>query len=165
MLSDLMEFEKLKHEIEEKERTRPADDIKKKIPIPDHVPVGNKLAHFIRSIHWNSKGMFPSTAGSQRTYDKYHTVTQLSFSGPNGFNIEPGEVDGVSMQGHVRILRGTEGPDPPPPLENYKNIRFRPDPLRITKLPIQHSMLGLHRPASKTPFKWRFAGGSMIARL
>ena len=96
MLSDLMEFEKLKHEIEEKERTRPADDIKKKIPIPDHVPVGNKLAHFIRSIHWNSKGMFPSTAGSQRTYDKYHTVTQLSFSGPNGFNIEPGEVDGVS---------------------------------------------------------------------
>lgn len=91
-----MEFEKLKRDIEEKERTRPADDIKKKIPIPDHVPVGNKLAHFIRSIHWNSKGMFPSTAGSQRTYDKYNTVTHLSFSGPDGFHIEPGEVDGTT---------------------------------------------------------------------
>lgn len=89
-----MEFERLKKEIEEKERTRPADDIKKKIPIPDHVPVGNRLAHFIRSIHWNSKGMFPSTAGSQRTYDKYNTVTHLSFSGPDGFEIEPGEVEG-----------------------------------------------------------------------
>lgn len=88
------DFEKLKQDIEEKERTRPADEIKKKIPIPEHVPVGNKLAHFIRSIHWNSKGMFPSTAGSQRTYDKYNTVTQLSFSGPGGFYIEPGEVEG-----------------------------------------------------------------------
>ena len=49
------------------------------------------------------------------------------------------------------------------PLENYKNIGFLsnigPDPLKITKLPIQHSMLGHHRPASETPFKWRFAGG------
>lgn len=88
------DFEKLKQDIEEKERTRPADEIKKKIPIPDHVPVGNHLAHFIRSIHWNSKGMFPSSAGSQRTYDKYNTVTHLSFSGPGGFHIEPGEVEG-----------------------------------------------------------------------
>ena len=104
MLSEIMEFEKLKKEIEEKERTRPADDIKKKIPIPDHVPVGNRLAHFIRSIHWNSKGMFPSTAGSQRTYDKYNTVTHLSFSGPDGFNIEPGEVEGVSTRIRLYVL-------------------------------------------------------------
>ena len=44
-----------------------------------------------------------------------------------------------------------------PPLENYKNIGFLsnigPDPLKITKLPIQHSMLGHHRPARDTPFK------------
>ena len=37
----------------------------------------------------------------------------------------------------------------PPPLENYKNIGFLsntgPDPFKITKLPIQHSMLGHHR--------------------
>ena len=34
------------------------------------------------------------------------------------------------------------------PLENYENIGFlsntAPDPLKITKLPIQHSMLGHH---------------------
>ena len=43
-----------------------------------------------------------------------------------------------------------------PPLENYKNIGFLsntgPDPLKITKLPIQHSMLGHHWPASETLF-------------
>ena len=35
---------------------------------------------------------------------------------------------------------------------------------KITKLPSQHSMLGLHRPVSETSFKWRFAGGPMMAR-
>ena len=34
---------------------------------------------------------------------------------------------------------------------------------KITKLPSQHSMLGHHRPASETPFKWRFAGRPMMA--
>ena len=55
------------------------------------------------------------------------------------------------------------------PLEKYKNIGFLsntgPDSLKITKLPIQHSMLGPHRPASETPFKWRFAGGPLEACL
>ena len=55
---------------------------------------------------------------------------------------------------------------PPTPFENYKNIGFLsntcPDPLKITKLPIQHSMLGLHWPASETPFKWRANDGSLI---
>ena len=63
----------------------------------------------------------------------------------------------------------TGGPDPPPPLENYKNIGFLsntgPDPLKITKLQIQHSILGHHLPASETPFKWRFAGGPLMTRL
>ena len=40
-----------------------------------------------------------------------------------------------------------------------------PDPLKITKLPSQHSMLGHHRYASVTPFKWRFVGGLMMALL
>ena len=61
---------------------------------------------------------------------------------------------------------GAGGPDPP--LETYKNIGFLsntgPDSLKITKLPSQHSMLGHHRPASKTPFKWRFAGRPLMAR-
>ena len=59
---------------------------------------------------------------------------------------------------------GTGGPDP---LENYKNKGFLgntgPDFLKITKLPSQHTMLGHHRPASETPFKWRFAGGPVMA--
>ena len=63
---------------------------------------------------------------------------------------------------------GQGGPDPPPPLENNKNIGFLtnigPDPLKITKLLIQHPMLGRHRPASETPFKWRIAGGPLMAR-
>ena len=71
---------------------------------------------------------------------------------------------------HVRIQRGGggRGSGPPPPLKNYRNIGFLSinglDPLKITKLPSQHAMLGHYRLASETPFKWRFAGGSMVAR-
>ena len=47
------------------------------------------------------------------------------------------------------------------PLENKKKYIWflsntGPDPLKITNLPSQHSMLGHHRPANETPFKWRF---------
>ena len=59
---------------------------------------------------------------------------------------------------------GTGGPDPQ---ENHKAIGFLsntgPDPMEVTKLPSQHSMLGHHRPATEAPFEWRFAGGPMIA--
>ena len=69
--------------------------------------------------------------------------------------------------GHVRIQRGGQGVQTP--LKNNKNIGFLSNtglgPLKITKLPSQHSMLGHHWHASKTPFKWRFAGGQMMARL
>ena len=65
---------------------------------------------------------------------------------------------------HVQIQRGTGAPQ-----KNHKNIGFLSntglDPLKITKLPNQHSMLGHHRHASETSIKWRFAGGSMMARL
>ena len=55
---------------------------------------------------------------------------------------------------HVRITRpGGRGQDPTP-LKNHKNICFLSntglDPLKITKLPSQHSMLGHHRHASKS---------------
>ena len=66
---------------------------------------------------------------------------------------------------------GTGDPYPPPPLKNHNNKGFLsnagPDPLKIEKLPSQHSMLGHHRPApiSERPFKWRFAGGPMISRF
>ena len=54
-----------------------------------------------------------------------------------------------------------------PPLENHKNIGVSntgPDPLKIVKLPSQLSILGHNRHGSKTPFKWRFAGGQKMAR-
>ena len=48
------------------------------------------------------------------------------------------------------------------PLENDKNIGFLsntgPDPLKITKLPIQLSMLGHQRPTSETPNGVSLAG-------
>ena len=57
----------------------------------------------------------------------------------------------------------------PDPLKNYKNIgsprNTGPDPLKITQIPSQPSMLGHHRHASETPFKWRFAGGPTMASL
>ena len=64
---------------------------------------------------------------------------------------------------HARIQRGDRGPDPPHALKKTQNkgllSNTGPDPLKITKLPKQHSMLGHHLSASETPFKWRFAGG------
>ena len=70
---------------------------------------------------------------------------------------------------HVRIQRGGQGVQTPPPLKSHKNIGFLsntgPDPLKITKLPSQHSMLGHHRHTSETPFRWRFTGGPIMARL
>ena len=55
----------------------------------------------------------------------------------------------------------------PPPLKNHKNIGFPtnndPDPLKSTKLPSQHSMVGHYQHASKTPFQWRFPAGPMMA--
>ena len=62
------------------------------------------------------------------------------------------------------IQRGGGGRGGLDPLKNHKNIEFisdsGPDPLKN-----QYSMFGHHQHASKTPFKWRFAGGSMMVRL
>ena len=75
---------------------------------------------------------------------------------------------------HVRLMfgsrGGTGGPDhPPPPLKNHKNTGFLRnsglDPLKIAMLPSQHSIFDHHRHTSETPFKWRFAGWPMMARL
>ena len=61
---------------------------------------------------------------------------------------------------------GDRGSGPP---ENHKNIGFLSttglDRLKITKLPSQRWMLGHHQHTSETPFKWRFAGGPMMACL
>ena len=58
---------------------------------------------------------------------------------------------------------GGRGPDPPGTSQKYSNTG--PDPPKNHKVRSQHSMLGHHRHASETPFKWRFAGVPMMARL
>ena len=62
---------------------------------------------------------------------------------------------------------GNGGPDPhPPSLKILKNIWFLsitcPDPLKITKLPSQHSTLGHHRHGSLMPFRWSAFSGIWI---
>ena len=62
----------------------------------------------------------------------------------------------------------TGGPDPLHPEKSQKYSFFSNtglNPLKITKLPKQHSMLGHYQHTSETPFKWRFAGGPIMARL
>ena len=58
---------------------------------------------------------------------------------------------------------GTKGPNPPTP-EKSKNIEYLSrtdqDPLKITKLPSQHSMLGHHPHARETPLN----GVSLVGR-
>ena len=52
------------------------------------------------------------------------------------------------------------------PLKNHKNIGFLsntgPDPLKMTKLPSQHSMSGHHRYASEMLFRWLADDGPLI---
>ena len=53
---------------------------------------------------------------------------------------------------------------PPPPLESAHELSPKSEsPCKPTKLTSQHSVLGHHRPASETPFEWRFAGGPLMA--
>ena len=65
---------------------------------------------------------------------------------------------------------GDRGPPPPPPrhVKYHKNIGFpsntRPDPLKNHKVTKPAFNVGPSSD-SETPFKWRFAGGSMLARL
>ena len=67
---------------------------------------------------------------------------------------------------HGRIRRGGEGDrGSGPPLKNHKNIGFLinsgPDPLKISKLRSQHSMLDNHRPP---PAKHHLNGVSLAGR-
>ena len=63
--------------------------------------------------------------------------------------------------------RGAGGPDPLP-LKNHKIYGSVPTcsgSLKNHKATKPGSMLGHHWLASETPFKWRFAGGPMMARF
>ena len=53
---------------------------------------------------------------------------------------------------------------PPKKSQKYRvSLQYWSDPLKITKLLNQHSMLGQHLHASETPFQWRADGGPFIA--
>ena len=84
---------------------------------------------------------------TNNTYNKYHFLMKTG--------------------SHGRIQRGDRGSGPP--MKNHKNIGFPsildPDPLKITKLPSQHSSVCHYRHACKTPFQWRFAGGPIMAHF
>ena len=93
--------------------------------------------------------------------NRYHYVTYV----PPGY----GKVLLALILGcHGRIQRG-DRVSGPPPLTNHKKLGFLsntgPDLLTNHKLPSQHSVLRRFRLTSETPFKWRFAGGPMMARL
>ena len=71
---------------------------------------------------------------------------------------------------HVRIQRGGGGRGFWTPLKNHKNIGFSSntglDSLKNHKATKPaFEMLGHHRHASETQFKWCFAGGPMMAPL
>ena len=81
-----------------------------------------------------------------------------------------------STQYIFNVMGGTRGedrgPDPTRPVMNHKFIGFLgntgPELLinhKATNIPSQNSMLCHHRHASEMPFKWRFAGGSMMAHF
>ena len=60
---------------------------------------------------------------------------------------------------------GDRGPDSPAKLQNIGFLsNIGPNPLKIQGSNPAFEMLGHRRPASKTPFKWRFVGGSLMAR-
>ena len=81
----------------------------------------------------------------------------------------------INLEGYIILILEKSWADPEggqgdgPPLKTHKNLGFLSntgsDPLKITKLPSQYSMLGHHQPASETSFKWRFAGGLINGQL
>ena len=89
---------------------------------------------------------------------KYHKMSQKYMSYMYGSRGDKG-------------IEGGQGVPTPTPSEKSRKYRVclqsfgDLDPLKITKLPIQHLMLGHHRPASEMPFKRRFAGGPMMPHL
>ena len=85
------------------------------------------------------------------------SILKTPHSGTGKDEITKPLLDEDKLEGNIGMRGsrgGTGGPDPS--LKNHKNIGFLantgPDPIKITKLPSQNSMLGCHRHASKTSF-------------
>ena len=75
----------------------------------------------------------------------------------------------IRITTHARIQRGAGDPDIPPLTEKSQHKEFLSntgqDPLKNHKAAKPDSISGRHLHAIETPFKWRFAGGPMMARL
>lgn len=47
--------------------------------IPDPLPSGNYVARQLRAVYDDSSNLLPASAGSQRSYNKYMSVTTQDF--------------------------------------------------------------------------------------
>ena len=67
-----------------------------------------------------------------------------------------------------RSRGGTGGPDPHPEKSQKYRVSFQycwGSPQKNYKATKSAFNIGHHRPTSETPFKWRFAGGQIIAHV
>ena len=78
----------------------------------------------------------------------------------------------LGLVNHTRIQREVQGIRTPPPLKNHKNIGFLsstgPNPLKnskATKPAFNVGQSSTRQRNTKTPFKWCFAVGPIMARL
>ena len=112
---------------------------------------------------------------SQHEYNKVSTCHSC-IPGPQIINLLHAqlkwEISTVHKNYNMQVSRpgGGKRVQTPPPWKITKIKGFLPILVqisrKITKLPSQHSiMLGHHRHASKTQFKWCFAGGPMMTFL
>ena len=89
----------------------------------------------------------------------------------NEFFMNRPECQNFVARARIQRWGGRGSGPPPPPEKSQNNIGFLrntgPDPLKITKLQSQHSMLGYHWPVpvSEMPFNGLFTGGPMMARF
>lgn len=64
--------------------------------IPDPLPPGNYVAKQLRCVYEDSSNLLPASAGSQRSYDKYASVTKQDFNIKDFKGVDPDYDDLVS---------------------------------------------------------------------
>jgi hypothetical protein len=64
--------------------------------IPDPLPPGNYVAKQLRFVNEDSTNLFPTSAGSQRSYDKYASMTMQDFNIKDFKGVDPDYDDLVS---------------------------------------------------------------------
>lgn len=64
--------------------------------IPDPLPPGNYVAKQLRCVYEDSTNIIPASAGSERSYDKYASVTMQDFNIKDFKGVDPDYDDLVS---------------------------------------------------------------------